>query len=88
MNKRMGKCVKTIFFQAILRIWQSEIEDAMLATLQFLRQIMPVSIMFLECYDESLNATRTIAKITSTGGMKIALLTTLSAEAKKWAERF
>ena len=48
--------------QATLRICGNlEIEEAMFSTLQFLRQVMPASKMFLEFYDESFNSTKTIA---------------------------
>jgi transcriptional regulator with GAF, ATPase, and Fis domain len=74
------------FRQATLRICGNlNIEEAMFSTLHFLNQTMPATIMFLERYEESLTATRTIAKATLEKGESLDLLTPLSPAAQKWA---
>ncbi len=76
------------FREATLRICGNlEIEEAMFSTLQFLRQVMPVSWMALEHYDKNLKSMRTIATATQAEGKGVDLLTPLTAEAQKGAER-
>ena len=74
---------RNFFWETTMRICGSlEIEEAMFSTLQFLRQEMPVSIMFLEHYSEDLQSNRTIAIADSTGGKSVDLLTPLSPKAQ------
>jgi transcriptional regulator with GAF, ATPase, and Fis domain len=74
------------FRQVTLRICGNlNIEEAMFSTLKYLNQSMPATIMFLERYEESLTATRTIAKATLEKGENVDLLTPLSPAAQKWA---
>jgi transcriptional regulator with GAF, ATPase, and Fis domain len=74
------------FRQATLKICGNlNIEESIFMTLQFLRQRMPVTIMFLEYYDINLSATRTIAKANPDGGNRVDLITPLSPKAKEWA---
>lgn len=74
------------FRQATLRICGNlRIEAALFNTMQFLQQFMPVSRMFLEHYDKSLDAMRTIAVATMLEGKEVDLLTSLSNEARKQA---
>jgi len=76
------------FREATLKICGNlEIEEAMFSTLQFLRQVMPVSWMALEYYDKNLKSMRTIATATQAEGKGVDLLTPLTAEAQKGAER-
>jgi transcriptional regulator with GAF, ATPase, and Fis domain len=65
-----------------------DIEKALFSSLTFLKDLMPVTILFLEYYDVNMSATRTIAKATLKGGQKVDLLTPLSQEAKQWASGY
>ena len=68
--------------QASVRICGNlEIEEALYSTIQFLRNTMPVSRMFLEHYSKDLKSNRTIAIATLTEGKKVDLLTPLSPKA-------
>jgi len=52
----------TFFREATLRICGNlEIEKALFDLLQFLKDIMPVTNLFLEVYDQSYNSMRSIA---------------------------
>jgi transcriptional regulator with GAF, ATPase, and Fis domain len=64
-----------------------KIETALFSTLQFIQQYMPVSRLFLEHYDENLDAMRTIAVATPADGKAVDLLTSLSAAARKQADQ-
>ncbi|MBA7670846.1 Anaerobic nitric oxide reductase transcription regulator NorR [subsurface metagenome] len=76
------------FRQSTLRICGNlEIEEAMQACLQFLRQVMPVDRMFLQRYDYGFNAMRTIAEATLSECHKLDTLTPLSEEASISAQR-
>ena len=76
------------FREATLRICGNlEIEEALFATLQFLRQVMPVSRVALQHYDEDLNSMRTIATANPKRGESVDLLTPLSEDAQRVAEQ-
>jgi transcriptional regulator with GAF, ATPase, and Fis domain len=80
---------REFFMEATRRICGNlNIEEAMFSTLSFLRQSMPATIMFLERYDESSTATRTIAKATLDKGESLDLLAPLSPAAQKWAKGY
>jgi transcriptional regulator with GAF, ATPase, and Fis domain len=71
------------FHQATLRICENlEIEKALASCLLFLREVMPVDRMYLQLYDHSFGAMRTIAGATPSGAGKLDLLTPLSEEAR------
>ncbi len=71
------------FHRATLRIFENlEIEKSLHSCLLFLREVMPVDRMFLELYDHSFGAMRTIAVATSSGADTLDLLTPLSEEAR------
>ncbi len=77
------------FREAALKICGNlDIEDALFSTLQFLRKVMPVSKMFLEHYDESMNSTRTIATADTKGGKEVDLITPLTPESQKYASGY
>ena len=70
------------FREATLRICGNlEIEEALFSTLQFLQQVMPVSRMALQHYDEGLHSMRTIATANPKRGESVDLLTPLSDDA-------
>ncbi len=76
------------FREATLRICGNlEIEEAMFSTLQFLQQVMPVSRMALQHYDEGLHSMRTIATADPKRGESVDLLTPLSDDALLQAEQ-
>ena len=77
------------FREATLRICGNlEIEEAMLSSLNFLRQEMPVDRMFLQFFEDGLNAMRTVAIATPGKGMTVDLLVSLSSEARKEMRRY
>ena len=78
------------FFQkATLKICGSiESEKALLASLRFLREEMPVDRMFLQFYEPGLNAMRTVAIATPEEGMAVDLLTPLTPEARQEMMQF
>jgi transcriptional regulator with GAF, ATPase, and Fis domain len=78
------------FFQkATLKICGSiESEKALLASLRFLREEMPVDRMFLQFYEPGLNAMRTVAIATPEEGMAVDLLTALTPEARQEMMQF
>jgi formate hydrogenlyase transcriptional activator len=77
------------FRQATLKICGNlNIEESIYLTFRFLEKRMPVTIMFLEYYDNPLSSTRTIAKASARGGEQLDLLTPLSQQAKKWASGY
>ncbi len=79
-----------VFFQkATLRICGNiEVEKALLASLRFLREEMPVDRMFLQFYEAGLNAMRTVAIATPEEGMAVDLLTPLTQEARQEMMQF
>jgi transcriptional regulator with GAF, ATPase, and Fis domain len=78
---------KNVFFrEATLRICGNlDIEKALHSSLHLMQKVLPVDIIFLEYYDASYGAMRTIAKATESGGSKLDLITPLSEEAKRTA---
>lgn len=77
------------FREATLRICGNlEIEEAMVSSLNFLRQEMPVDRMFLQFFEEGLNAMRTVAIATPAKGVTVDLLVSLSSEARKEMRRY
>lgn len=73
---------KNAFFrQATLRICENlEIQDAMVSFLQFISDLIPTDRLFLERYDKTLSAMRTIVDATQAGGKRVDILTPLSQE--------
>jgi transcriptional regulator with GAF, ATPase, and Fis domain len=74
------------FRQATLRICGNlEIEKALQSCLLLMQKVLPLDILFLEYYDDSLGSMRTIAKATQSECSKLDLITPLSEEAKQAA---
>jgi transcriptional regulator with GAF, ATPase, and Fis domain len=59
-----------------------EIEEALYSCIQSLKKAMPLDRMFLQCYDYSFGAMRTIATATESECSKLDLLTPLSEDAR------
>jgi transcriptional regulator with GAF, ATPase, and Fis domain len=77
------------FREATLRICGNlEIEEALVSSLNFLRQEMPVDRMLLELFEDGLNAMRTVAIATPREGMTVDLLTPLTSKARQEMGRF
>jgi formate hydrogenlyase transcriptional activator len=75
--------------QATLRICgHLEIEEALAASLNFLRQEMPVDRMLLQFFDNDLNAMRTVAIATPEKGKAVNLLYAMTSEARRDMGRF
>jgi transcriptional regulator with GAF, ATPase, and Fis domain len=76
------------FREATIRICGNlEIEQALFSTLKFIRYSVPIDIMFLEYYDESMEAMRTLAKATSHSGEIVDIVVRVSDKAKKQAKQ-
>jgi len=76
----------TFFREATLKICGNlDIEKALYDLLQFLKDTMPVTNLFLEVYDSSYNSMLSIAHADLEGFKKLNLLTPLSKESKKIA---
>ena len=72
--------------QATLRICGNlEIEEAMQRLVQLLKEVMPVTRIFLQYYDHDYNAMRSIAYASETECGKLDLLTPLSKNARDMA---
>jgi transcriptional regulator with GAF, ATPase, and Fis domain len=81
--------VNEFFHQATLRICGNlEIEEALVSSLNFLRQEMPVDRMLLEFFEDGLNAMRTVAIATPGEGKTLDLLTPLTSKARLEMRRF
>ncbi len=77
------------FRQATLQICGNlEIEEALVSSLNFLRQVMPVDRILLQLYEDGLNAMRTVANATPMKAMMVDLLTPMTSEARKEMWRF
>ena len=77
------------FRQAALRICGNlEIEEAMQMLVRFLKEMMPVTKIFLQEYDHGYNAMRSIAFANQTECGKLDLLTPLSKDAQESAGNF
>ncbi len=64
------------FRSATLRICGTlEIEEAMCASVRFMREVIPVDRMFLQVYEPELGAMRTLATATAVGGREVDQLT-------------
>jgi transcriptional regulator with GAF, ATPase, and Fis domain len=75
--------------QATLRICgHLEIEEALVSSLNFLRQEMPVDRMLLQFFDDELNAMRTVAIATPEKGMTVDLLIPMTSAARQDMRRF
>jgi transcriptional regulator with GAF, ATPase, and Fis domain len=75
--------------QATLRICGNiEIEEALVSSLNFLRQEMPVDRMLLELFEEGMNAMRTVAMATPREGMTVDVLTPMTSEAQQEMRQF
>jgi transcriptional regulator with GAF, ATPase, and Fis domain len=71
------------FRQTTLRICGNlEIEEALKSSLQYLQRVIPLDRIFLQCYDHSFGAMRTIASATQKECRKMDLLTPLSEDAR------
>lgn len=75
---------KNEFFRlATLRICENlDIEKSLHACLLFLRDLIPIERMYLQCFDRGFGAMRTIASATPSGTETLDLLTPLSREAR------
>jgi len=79
----------TFYRQATLRICgHLEIEEALVSSLNFLRQEMPVDRMLLQFFDEDLNAIRTVAIATLKKGMAVDSLMPVTSETMQDIRRF
>jgi transcriptional regulator with GAF, ATPase, and Fis domain len=77
------------FRQATLRICgKLEIEEALISSLNFLRQEMPVDRILLQQFEKSLNAVRTVAIASPETAMTPDLLAPMTSEARKEIGRF
>ncbi|UCF97325.1 MAG: sigma 54-interacting transcriptional regulator [Spirochaetaceae bacterium] len=77
------------FRQATLAICGNiDIESALLSSLRFLRQKMPVDRMLLQLYEDGLNAMRTVAMATPGKATISDLVTPLSSEARDGVRKF
>jgi formate hydrogenlyase transcriptional activator len=65
-----------------------EIKEALVSSLNFLRQKMPVDRMLLQFFEEGLNAMRTVASATSEEGVMVNLLTPMTLKARQEMMRF
>ncbi len=75
------------FRQATLHICGNlEIERALFAVFQFLRQEIPVDRMSLQLYEEPLKAVRTVAVAAPDGAKEVDILTPLTKEAQRQIE--
>jgi transcriptional regulator with GAF, ATPase, and Fis domain len=77
------------FREATLRICGNlEIEEALLSSLNFLRQEMPVDRILLQLYEEGLNVMQTVAFATPKKAKTVDLLTPMTSEARQGIMRF
>ncbi len=77
------------FREATLRICGNlEIEEALISSLNFLRERMPVDRILLQLYEEGMNAMRTVATATPTKANAIDLLTHLTPGAREGIMQF
>jgi transcriptional regulator with GAF, ATPase, and Fis domain len=83
----MGIDENDFFRRATMQILSSlDIEVAMWHSIQFLREFIPVDMMFLHLYERDLGAMRTIAVATAAQGKKIDHLTPLPKEVRTRVE--
>ena len=75
------------FRRATMQICSSlDIEIAMWRSIQFLKEFIPVDMMFLHLYERDLGAMRTIAMATASQGRKLDHLTPLPKEVRTRVE--
>jgi transcriptional regulator with GAF, ATPase, and Fis domain len=76
---------KNAFFRnATLKICGNlALEEALHATLIYLRNYLPVDVLFAEYFDPGLGATRTIARAEVSGGTRLDLITPLPIEVRE-----
>ncbi|UCF86276.1 MAG: sigma 54-interacting transcriptional regulator [Desulfobacteraceae bacterium] len=80
---------REFFREATLRICGNlEIERALLSSLNFLRQEMPVDRILLQLYEEGLNVMQTVAMATPTEAKTVGMLTPMTSEARQGIMRF
>ena len=76
------------FREATVRICGNlDIEQALYSTLRFLRSSIPIDIIILEYFDESLGAMRTLSKATPDGGEVTDQVAPISDQAKQEARQ-
>ena len=79
----MGVDENDFFRGATMRICSSlDIESAMLRSIRFLKDFIPVDMMFLHLYEPNLGAMRTIAVATPSVGRKLDHITSLPKEVR------
>ncbi|MFC1857235.1 sigma-54 interaction domain-containing protein [Thermodesulfobacteriota bacterium] len=79
----------SFYREATLRICGNlGIEEALVSSLNFLRQEIPVDRMLLELFEDGLNAMRTVAIANPMEGMMVDLLTPLTSKARQEMWRF
>ncbi len=72
------------FREATVRICGNlEIQQALFSTLEYIRRTIPIDILFLQYFDKSIDAMRTLAKATEQSGELFDLVTPISDKAKK-----
>ncbi len=77
----------TFFRQATLRICENlEIKDALITSLLFLREVIPLDKISLQVYDHGFGSMRAIAAATPTWAGELDLLIPLSEEAREVAQ--
>jgi transcriptional regulator with GAF, ATPase, and Fis domain len=77
------------FREATLRICGNlEIEEALLSSLKFLRQVMPVDRILLQLYEEGLNVMHTVAIATPKEAKMVGIPAPLTSEARQGIMRF
>lgn len=84
----MGFDENEFFRKATLQICSSlEIETALWHSFQFLKDFIPLKMMFLHLYEQDLGAMRTIAMATAAQGRKLDHLTPLPKEVRNKVEK-
>jgi formate hydrogenlyase transcriptional activator len=86
-EEAMGIDENDFFRRATIQICSSlDIEIAMWRSIQFLKEFIPVDMMFLHLYERDLGAMRTIAMATASQGRKLDHLTPLPEEVRARVE--
>jgi transcriptional regulator with GAF, ATPase, and Fis domain len=86
-EKIMSVDGQDFFRGATMRICGSlEIETAMQRSIQFIKDFIPVDVMFLHLYERDLGAVRTIAMATASEGRKLDQITPMAGEARNRME--
>ncbi len=80
--------VQDFFHQMTVRICSSlDIETALQRSFHYLAEHMPVEVIFLHLYDQSLGAVRTIAEVTATRSRSMEVITLLTEEGRASFEK-